>query len=109
MKIQTHSVTLRVSGLSELDEDRTDQLVSEICGALRPETRVIEVDLGQVRGIDSSGAGVLMALHSALNRTGAPFAWRVVNPAPAVRQFLELVRLHRLFEIFPPRFNRVAV
>lgn len=109
MKIETHADTLRVSGLSELSEDRTGALIAGICAALPPQVRIIEFDLAQVRATDSAGIGVLMAVHAALSRTGAAFAWRVLNPTPSVRQLLELVRFHRLFEIVPPRLARIAI
>lgn len=108
MKIVTYSDTLRVTDLCELDEDRTDELIHHIATALPPSVRVIEFDFSKLRAIDSAGARVLMAIHTALGRTGAAFAWRVLNPPPAVRQLLELVRLHRLFEIVPPRIRGAA-
>lgn len=108
MKIETDSETLRVRDLSELDENRTEELIHEISTSLPSEVRVIEIDLAHVRMIDTAGVAVLMAIHAALSRVGLPLAWRLLNPAPPVRQLLELVRVHRLFEILPPRHVRTA-
>ena len=103
MKIENESETLRISELRELDENRVLELSRGIRRALSPGVRAIEFDLSQVRSIDSDGADMLVAIHDGVNRLGYVPAWRVLNPAPAVRQFLELVRLHRLFEILPAR------
>ncbi|MDB6115730.1 MAG: Anti-sigma factor antagonist [Verrucomicrobia bacterium] len=103
MKIENESDTLRISELRDLDEDRVLELSRGIRRALRPDVRAIELDLSQVRSIDSDGADMLVAIHDGVNRMGFMPAWRVVNPVPGVRQFLELVRLHRLFEILPAR------
>ena len=46
---------------------------------------------------------VLLALHEEFHLEDTPLAWRVQHPPPELRQLLELVRLHHLFEILPPR------
>ncbi len=103
MKTETYADTLRISDLHDLDEDRAADLVHAIRLALPAGIRAIEFDLSQVRSIDSDSVGMLAAVHDEVSRPGSVFTWRVLNPAPTVRQFLELVRLHRLFEITPPR------
>ena len=103
MKIQNDADTLRISELRDLDENRVLELSRALRRALRPDVQAIEFDLSQVRSIDSNGADMLVAIHDGVDRMGYQPAWRVLNPVPAVRQFLELVRLHRLFEILPAR------
>ena len=49
----------------------------------------------------------LLAIQGTAPRADA-FAWRLVNPPPDVRQLLELVRLHRVFEITPPGIPEMA-
>jgi anti-anti-sigma factor len=103
MKIQTESDTVRVTDLSEIDEARAGAIHDGICAALPSAVRAIEIDLSKVRALDSSGVGVLVAMYDTVSRRRAPVIWRLLNPAPHVRQLLELMRLHRIFEITPAR------
>jgi anti-anti-sigma factor len=108
MKIRCNSTTLRVTDLRELNESRVDDLAEGIREALTPEISTVEFDLAQLRAIDCGTVEVLLAVHEELNRAGTSLAWRVLNPPPDVRQLFELVRLHHLFEIFPPRVPGLA-
>lgn len=57
----------------------------------------VEVDLGGVGFIDSSGIGSLIAISKKLDRQGAPVALR--NVCPQVRSVIELLRLQSLFQV----------
>lgn len=103
MRITTDCATLRVTDLRELNELQTDELVQDIRTALTPAHATIEFDLAQLRAIHCGTVDVLLAVHEELNRAGSRFTWRVLNPPPDLRQLFELVRLHHLFEITPPR------
>ena len=103
MKIQTDSDTVRVTELNEIDESRAGAIHDGVCAALPSAVRTIEIDLSNVRTMDSSGVGVLVAMYDTVSRRRAPVIWRLLNPAPHVRQLLELMRLHRIFEISPAR------
>lgn len=102
MKITTTSDTLRVSDLYDLHELQVDDLARSIRTALTPAHAVIEFDLAQLRSSDCGSIDVLLGIREELNQPGS-LTWRVVNPPPDFRQLLELVRLHHLFEITPPR------
>ncbi len=108
MKIEADSDIVRITELRELNENRAEEIVANIRTVLPPGCRVIEFDLAKFRSIDWSAVDRLLAIHKALHRADA-FIWRLVNPPPDVRQLLELVRLHRLFEITPPRVPGMAV
>lgn len=103
MKIQTDSAIVRVTELSEIDESRASALHDGVCAALPSSVRTIEIDLSTLRSLDSGGVGVLVAMYDTVSRRRAPVIWRLLNPAPHVRQLLELMRLHRIFEISPAR------
>lgn len=60
----------------------------------QPEARV---DLSMTRFIDSSGLGVLLALHKHQRAQGGVL--KLLNPSSAVTQLIELTRLHRVFDI----------
>jgi anti-anti-sigma regulatory factor len=102
MKITTESDTLRVSELRELTEDQADDIIEGIRASLTPEIAVITLDLTQLRRIDGETADLLRSIQEEFALVGG-LVWRVLNPPPQARQLFELVRLHHLFEINPPR------
>jgi anti-anti-sigma regulatory factor len=102
MKITTESDTLRVSDLRELTEEQADEIIEGVSAALTPDISAISLDLTQLRGIDGDTANLLRSIQEEFAEVGG-LAWRVFNPPPEARQLFELVRLHHLFEINPPR------
>jgi anti-sigma B factor antagonist len=98
MKLQiTDSKNALVTGLVELVAANAAQVRDEIRAALPATTVNLDVDLSALTFLDSSGLGTLISLHKTLrSRNGTV---RLLKPAPAVRQILELTRLHRVFEI----------
>lgn len=108
MKIKVDSDTVRVSDLRELGDDQAGELAADIGAAVSRGIKAVEFDLSQFRAIDYGVVDRLLAIHDAVARA-ASLVWRVVNPPPDVRQLLELVRLHRVFEITPPRISEMSV
>jgi len=97
MNISIHGDTLSIEGVKELSAANASAFRDEVRTAMREPLRNIEIDLSQALFLDSCGLGVLVALHkTACNRNGLV---RLINPAPAVRQILELTRMHRIFEV----------
>ena len=88
---------IEVGGLRELAAANAAQVRDEIRAALKPATTTLDIDLSSVAFLDSSGLGTLISLHKSLRSQNGTV--RLVNPAPNVRQILELTRLHRVFEI----------
>ena len=103
MKIIADFHTIHVCELRELTDDVADDLVEGLRAALTPAHFVVEFDLSQVRNVDCVAVDVLLAVHDEFDTAGNRLAWRVLNPPPDLRQLFELVRLHHLFEIAPPR------
>lgn len=86
-----------VTGLAELVAANAAQVRDDIRNALPPGVTILDLDLSSVTFLDSSGLGALISLHKTMrSRNGTV---RLINPAPNVRQILELTRLHRVFEI----------
>jgi anti-anti-sigma regulatory factor len=108
MKIEAEADRLSVRDLRGLTEQQTAEIVEDVRAALAQGVRVVEFDLSKFRSIDCSVVDRLLAIHTSVAETGS-VVWRLLNPPPDVRQLLELVRLHRLFEINPPRFSEMAV
>lgn len=99
MKIQILGDTLRISDVEELDLGSSNAFRTEARAALVNGQKNIEIDLSQTRALDSCGLGTLISLHKLTSdRHGIV---RLLNPAPAVRQILELTRMHRIFQIVP--------
>jgi anti-sigma B factor antagonist len=97
MKIQILGDTLRISDVEELDLGSLNSFQNETRAALINGHKNIEIDLSQTRALDSCGLGTLISLHKLTSdRHGMV---RLLNPAPAVRQILELTRMHRIFQI----------
>ena len=57
------------------------------------------VDLSQVTFLDSSGVGALLSLYKLLPKSNPSFKLRRVQPA--VQAMIELLRLHRIFDVEP--------
>lgn len=92
--------TLRISEVKEIGSANAHAFRDWVRSNLANGHRNIELDLSQATFVDSCGLGALIALHkTACARHGA---LRLVNPRPAVRQILELTRMHRIFEIAEP-------
>jgi anti-sigma B factor antagonist len=97
MKLEVLGDTLRVFDVKELGSASANDLRDWVRSSLANGQRNIELDMSQATFIDSCGLGALIALHkTACARHGA---LRLLNPKPAVRQILELTRMHRIFEI----------
>lgn len=95
--ITSESGTLEVTGLKELGGSVANSVRDTIKAALQENHRVLDIDLSEVRFLDSSGLGALISLHKTMcARAGQA---RVVNPSAPSRQVLELTRLHRTIEI----------
>lgn len=83
--------------LDRLDAASSAPLKNILGAEIPPSLRRAEVDLGRVQFIDSSGVGLLLSLYRKLPQGGAEVVLR--NVQPGVRAVLELLRLHRVFQI----------
>lgn len=100
MKMEVHGETLRISDVKELGSANANAFRDWVRSSLTKGQRNIELDMSQATFIDSCGLGALIALHkTACARQGT---LRLLSPQPAVRQILELTRMHRIFEIAAP-------
>jgi len=89
LNLEVHSARLDASTARDLRE--------ELAMIWRPQVGDVTVDLSRVEFIDSSGMGSLLSIHRRLPERHAPV--RLVNVRPAVQSVLELVRLHRVFDL----------
>lgn len=97
MNIETQGDTLRITGLQEPESSNSNDFRDQIRAAPTEFQKSIKVDLAQTTFGDSCGLGALSARHKTAG--GRPDLVCLVNPLPAVQQFLELTRLRLIFEI----------
>lgn len=88
------SVVVRVP---RLDAAVAREFKSAIDAAWVSGLREIEVDLDAVEFVDSSGIGALLSAYRKLPQGSG--ATKLLNVKPGVLSVLELLRLHRVFEI----------
>lgn len=70
---------------------------SQVEAAWRDSIEAVVVDFATVEFIDSSGVGALVSLHKRVAPKGSVL--RIEQPGPAVTSVIELLRLHRVFEL----------
>jgi anti-sigma B factor antagonist len=87
-------ITIRVR---RLDAASARDFKLECEAAWQAATDVVEIDLGQVDFVDSSGIGALLSVYKRLPPQSGGV--KLVRVKPAVQSVIELLRLHRIFEI----------
>jgi len=89
---------LRVTVLvSRLDAAIVRDFKTGVDAAWTSGITAVEIDLASVEFVDSSGIGALLSVYRKLPAGSG--ATRLVNVKPGVLAVLELLRLHRVFEL----------
>ena len=84
-------------GVDALDASNAKEFKTKVAAMIGPGTRLI-FDLSSLKFVDSSGLGALLSCLRQLNASGGALKlYAMVKP---VRALFELVRMHRVFEIF---------
>ena len=86
--------------VENLDASNTKALKHQFSPLLETQTKLV-FDLAEVKFIDSSGLGFLLSCLRQVNAKGGDL--KICCLAKQVRVIFELVRLHRIFEIFNTR------
>lgn len=97
MQIDVVDEVVRVNGLESLSGTEAPAFKAAVKAELLPQHRCVEVDLSQVRLVDSEGLGALIAIRRLMAGQGGKV--RLMYPRPSVQQTLELVQFERIFEI----------
>jgi anti-sigma B factor antagonist len=92
---QTRVATVALRG--EIDVLTVDQVRVALTGALATHPAELVVDLTDLRFIDSTGLGALIAGFQRARDAGVPF--RLAHPTPAVRQILVLSGLLEVVQL----------
>lgn len=95
---------LAVPGPS-LDASNSKRFKSEIAPVLLSSHRLV-VDMSEVRFVDSSGLGAILSCLRQLNERGADL--KVFGLTKGVRSLFELVRMHKVVEIFNSKEEAIS-
>jgi anti-sigma B factor antagonist len=80
-----------------LDARNSKKFKGEIAPEIQSAMRVV-LDMSAVQFVDSSGLGVILSLLRQLNARGGDL--KIFGLSKAVRTLFELVRIHRVVEIY---------
>ena len=86
--------------VEELDASNAAELKRDIAPLLEAHTKLV-IDLGRLRFVDSSGLGAFISCLRKLNAKGGDL--KLCGMSKQVRAVFELVRMHRIFDIFGTR------
>ncbi|MBZ5600750.1 MAG: STAS domain-containing protein [Acidobacteriia bacterium] len=90
--------------VDELDASNSGEFKRDIGPVLQLQPRVV-FDLGQLRFVDSSGLGAMLSCLRQLTAKGGDL--KLCSMSKQVRALFELVRMHRIFEIYNTRQDAV--
>jgi anti-sigma B factor antagonist len=98
-------VTVVAIPVDELDASNAGELKRDIGPIVEVSHRLV-IDLSRLRFIDSSGLGAMLSCLRQLIAKGGDL--KLCGMSKPVRATFELVRMHRIFEIFPTRQDAVS-
>ncbi len=97
-------VTVVIVPAEELDAGHAGELKRELSPVLEANTKVV-LDLSRLRFVDSSGLGCFLSCLRKLNAIGGDL--KLCGMSQRVRMAFELVRLHRIFDIYDTKDQAV--
>jgi|ERR1700730_1183089 anti-sigma B factor antagonist len=98
------NVAVAVIPVDELDASNAGDLKRDIAPILEANTRLV-IDLSHLRFVDSSGLGAMLSCLRQVTAKGGNL--KLCGMSKQVRTTFELVRMHRIFDIFPTREEAV--
>ncbi len=83
--------------VDELDASNSGEFKRDIAPVLQSHTKLV-LDLGHLRFVDSSGLGAMLSCLRQLSAKGGDL--KLCSMSKQVRALFELVRMHRIFDIY---------
>ena len=83
-----------------LDESNATEFKRDVASVLESDRKLV-LDLSKLQFVDSSGLGAILSCLRQLNSAGGDL--KLCSIGRPVRALVELVRMHRIFEIFNTR------
>ncbi len=96
---------LRFQGTDALDTFVAARVKAEALALIGRDADVV-VDLSGIAFVDSTGVGVLVSLFKAVRKSGRDA--RFAGIAPGVRSVLEIIKLDKIFEVYPDAATAAA-
>lgn len=100
----TGPVTVVTFQGSSLDASNNRAFVEALSPWLTPDARIV-FDVGLLRFVDSSGLGSMMLCMRRLKASGGDL--KLCGLSKSVMALFELVRMNRVFEIYPTRTEAI--
>jgi anti-sigma B factor antagonist len=97
MRTEARGEVLEVVGLTRLTAEDVALFKELVAATLGEHHRVVQVDLGHVKGMDSEGIGALISVHKRMRERGG--VMRLSRPSPFVIQLLQLLKLDKVLEV----------
>lgn len=101
---QLENIAIAEIPVEELDASNAGEMKRDMAPILNANNRVV-IDLSRLQFVDSSGLGAVLSCLRQLNAKGGEL--KLCGMTKQVRGAFELVRMHRIFEIFPTRLEAV--
>jgi anti-sigma B factor antagonist len=101
---QNNVMVVTLSG-DVLDASVTSDFKREMTPVLQTEYRVV-FDMSNIQFVDSSGVGAILSCLRTLNAEGGDL--KICALTKPVRALFELVRMHKIFDIFGSREEAIA-
>ena len=98
------NVTVAVLPMEELDASNAADFKREVAPLLETTTELV-FDLARLRFVDSSGLGAFISCLRKLNAKGGDL--KLSGMSKQVRAVFELVRMHRIFDIYATKEEAV--
>ena len=90
--------------VDELDASNSGEFKRDIAPVLQANTKLV-LDLSHLRFVDSSGLGAMLSCLRQVTAKGGDL--KLCGMSKQVRALFELVRLHRIFDIYGTREDAV--
>ncbi len=97
-------VIVAVVPMEELDASNSAEFKRDVTPLLDATTKLV-LDLSRLRFVDSSGLGAFISCLRQLNAKGGDV--KLCSMSKQVRGVFELVRMHRIFDIYATREDAV--
>jgi anti-sigma B factor antagonist len=91
------SVAVATVPVDELDASNAEEFKRDILPVLQANTKLV-LDLSRLRFVDSSGLGAMLSCLRQLSAKSGDL--KLCGMSKQVRGLFELVRLHRIFDIY---------
>ncbi len=102
---KTGDVAVVVIPIQELDASNTGELKRDVAPLLEVCSQLV-FDLHKLRFLDSSGLGAFLSCLRRMNSKGGDL--KLCGMSKQVRMIFELVRMHRIFDIYETQEEAVA-